>query len=353
MSLKPPCPCCTTLEAKSGDACPVCGYRGAVAEQAAGPEDSAAYTTAHYATLTGRNALPARYLEPKLADRIANLRPLLRVDMRILEVGCAEGQLGARLKAEARLHYTGIEPSRDADAAAGVLDAVYVDSSALLPCADESRFDAILAFHVLEHIPDPAAELARWARLVRPDGWLMIEVPHGGGHPDLARDLNAEHLHQFTTAALACLLQRCNFETMAASRGHFESPVYTDSLRVLARPTLTDVARRERLVARFRRQIPGLFAVYGLGGDFRCYVQPVLGQLPVQVLIDSDPQRAGQAVNGLKVETYSPARHRSLPILVCSLRHEESILAALQRAGHSAERIHLLADIYNPQAARA
>jgi 2-polyprenyl-3-methyl-5-hydroxy-6-metoxy-1,4-benzoquinol methylase len=353
VSPKLPCPCCATSEAETGDPCPVCGYRRCVAEPTVGPANSASFTKAHYATLTGRNALPARYLERKLADRIANLRTLLRADMRILEVGCAEGQLGACLKAEAKLHYTGIEPSRDAAAAAGVLDAVYVDSSALLPCADECRFDAILAFHVLEHIPDPATELARWANLVRPDGWLMIEVPHGGGHPDLARDLNAEHLHQFTTAALASLLQRSGFETMAVSRGHFESPVYTDSLRVLARPMVTDAARRERLIARFHRHLPGPFAVYGLGGDFRSYVQPVLGQLPVPALIDSDPQRAGQTVNGLKVENYSAARHRSLPILVCSLRHEESILAALQRAGHAAERIHLLADIFNSEPADA
>ena len=341
------CPCCATPEATPGDRCPVCGHRWRPAEQAPGPVDSTAGATAYYATLTGRNALPARYVERKLAERIAALRPLLQPGQRILEVGCAEGQLGARLKAETRLHYTGIEPSRDGEAAARVLDAVHADSSALLPRDADARFDAILSFHVLEHIPDPAAELARWQQLLQPEGWLMIEVPHGGGHPDLARDLNAEHLHQFTTASLACLLQRSGFETMAASRGHFESPVYADSLRILARPASTDAARQERLLARVRRRLPGPFAVYGLGGDFRSYVQPILGQLPVQALIDSDPQRAGQIVGGLEVESYAAARHSGLPILVASLRHEESILATLHAAGHPADAIHLLGDLYD------
>jgi len=310
--------------------------------------NSAGYTSAHYAHLTGRNVLPARYLERKLTDRLADLAPLMRTGMRVLEVGCAEGELGKRIKAQTKLHYTGIEPSRDAEVAAKVLDAVYNDSSALLPCGAESRFDAMLTFHVLEHIPDPSAELTRWANLLRPDGWLMIEVPHGGGHPDISQDLNAEHLHQFTTASLACLLQRGGFDILRTSRGHFESPVYTDSLRILALPTETDEKRRERLLARFHCHIPSMFAVYGLGGDFCSYVQPVIGELPVQALIDSDPQRDGQTMNGMRVETYSASRHHRLHILVSSLRHEESILTDLERAGHPVERIHLLSDIYDP-----
>lgn len=331
------CHCCGT---PSGDRrCRVCGHSWTFGSDAPAGID--------YAQQTGRNALPARYVERKLAERVAALRPLLRPGLRILEVGCAEGLLGARLKAETGLHYTGIEPSQDREAAARVLDAVHADSRVLLPRGAETRFDAILSFHVLEHIPDPAAELARWHQLVQPNGWLMIETPHGGGHPDLVRDLNAEHLHQFTTASLACLLQRSGFETVAASRGHFESPVYADSLRILARPASTDAARQERLLARFRRHLPGPFAVYGLGGDFRSYVQPILGQLPVHALIDSDPQRAGQIVDGRSVETYSPTRHRDLPVLVASLRHEESILTALRAAGHPADAIHLLGDLYD------
>jgi ubiquinone/menaquinone biosynthesis C-methylase UbiE len=45
------------------------------------------------------------------------------------------------------------------------------------PFPDDS-FDVIHMSHVLEHLPDPVSALARVARLLRPDGRVVIEVPN-------------------------------------------------------------------------------------------------------------------------------------------------------------------------------
>lgn len=45
-----------------------------------------------------------------------------------------------------------------------------------IPFADES-FDVIYCSHVLEHIPDDKRALAEMRRVLKPDGWAMIEVP--------------------------------------------------------------------------------------------------------------------------------------------------------------------------------
>lgn len=292
--------------------------------------------------------MPRRYLERKLAERTAALAFRITTGARLLEIGCAEGELGQRLKAIAPITYWGVEPSRDAEVALSLLDAVVPDTR-LIP-ADTLPFDGILSFHVLEHIPDVAGELARWLVLTHSQTWLMIEVPCRSGHPELDTDQNPEHLHHFSPASLACLLERCGFDLASLTRGHFESPVYCDSLRVLAVPKPTKAAKRQLLLQRLSR-LPAPFAVFGIGGDFRNYVLPLLDQLPVAALIDTHPPLLAGLPMGLDIQPYDRTRHEHLTILVCSLRYEASILENLARAGHPPERIHLLAEIYNPEAA--
>jgi SAM-dependent methyltransferase len=334
------CPCCAGATAESAAQplphwrCPGCGHRWR--------ETDPAQLERYYHELQERNPKgDAR----KLDERVQALRPHLREGMRVLEIGCAEGALGARLKSCARLHYTGIEPSRDARAAAAVLDLVVEGPARML---HDGLYDLVIAFHVLEHIVDPAAELGEWRRLLHPAGVAMVEVPNRAGHPLVTYDRNPEHVHQFTAASLAALAQRCGFEPRALGNGHFESPLYADSLRLLAQPAIDDPERRARLLDRLRARLDGPFAVYGLGGDFRNYLAPLLAELPVAALLDSDPDRLGERVGALRVEGYDATRHGALPIVVASVRHHDAIVAQLAARGVASDRIIGLADLYGP-----
>jgi SAM-dependent methyltransferase len=327
--------------------CPCC--RAEAAEFCAEPEphlhcarcdhrwrNSPALSGEYYARLTGRNAASARALERKLDGRLAALRSLVQNGQRLLEIGCAEGALGARIKQEFRVHYAGIEPSKDAAAAAAVLDEVH-------PSASDDRmrepFDGVLSFHVLEHIEDVAAQLALVRRWLRADGWLLLEVPHGSGHADLSWDRNPEHVHQFSVASLVTLLARSGFVAHRVETGHFESPTYNDSVRVLARPARDAAVRRAALLARVRRRLPGGFLVRGTGGDFRKFIEPLLAELGVIGLIGE----AGTAA-GRPVVPYA-AGHARLPILVCSLYFEDEIVGDLIRLGHPEVAIVRLSEL--------
>jgi SAM-dependent methyltransferase len=298
----------------------------------------------YYAGLSGRNDVPPADLNRKLADRLADISPLLSDGQRVLEIGCAEGRLGARVKGLARVEYTGVEPSGDAEAAVRVLDRVVRGTSADLT---DGPYDLLLAFHVLEHIPDVATEVAHWRRLLGVSGTALLEVPEETGHRLLSWDAHVEHLHYFTAASLAALCERSGFQPTSLTSGHFESVVYPDSLRLLARRRIPEPIRREALVARFRSFFPGPFAVYGIGGDFRNYVEPLLGTLLVTALIDSNPDRQGARIGDLTVAPFDPTRHGSLPLLVSSVRFKAEISAWLQTVHHvSRDRIVGLDDIY-------
>lgn len=109
--------------------------------------------------------------------RIERLGPLLPESGRLLKIGsgsCAFLRSAAGRVAEA----VGIEPdqkTRDWIADVSGL-AVYPEFSALPD--DAGRFDLIVLFHVLEHLPDPVAFLKAVAKRLNPGAKLVIEVPN-------------------------------------------------------------------------------------------------------------------------------------------------------------------------------
>jgi SAM-dependent methyltransferase len=61
----------------------------------------------------------------------------------------------------------------------------------------DATYDAVLASHVLEHVANPLRALAEWRRVTRPDGGLVLVVPHLEHTIDHRRPVTAlEHLEE-------------------------------------------------------------------------------------------------------------------------------------------------------------
>jgi len=136
---------------------------------------------------------------------------------RVLDVGCGDGKLAVALLA-AGVRAVGLEgssgPARRAAAETG--GRVVVGDPAALPFA-ASTLDAIVIWHVLEHLPEPRRTLAEAARCLRPGGILVVAVPDAAGvAARLGRGawlgLDVErHLYHFTTRTLGDVLARAGF----------------------------------------------------------------------------------------------------------------------------------------------
>ncbi len=79
-----------------------------------------------------------------------------------------------------------------------------------------AAFDAVLSFHVLVHVPEPARALAEAARVLRPDGTLALLTLSAHAHRDLAEAYGHLHLG-FRPAALSAQLRRAGLSVTSCA----------------------------------------------------------------------------------------------------------------------------------------
>lgn len=109
---------------------------------------------------------------------IDRLRPILRKNMKVLDVGCSTGHFLDALKGKVKTRI-GLELSRD--------EVAYIRKNLDFPVYNEpiehvkikeGPFDLITCFQVLEHIEDPQSFLKAIGKNLKTGGYLYIELPN-------------------------------------------------------------------------------------------------------------------------------------------------------------------------------
>ena len=186
---------------------------------------------------------------------LAQLPPVARV----LEVGCGTGELwrhnAARIPPGWQVTLSDFSPGMLADArrALGRLAERFgwlVADAAAIPCQD-GVFDAVVANHVLYHLPDPAAGIRELARVLRGCGRLWAAA-NGRRHLAQLRALVARHLPQ-----AQAVVRYEEAERFGAETGGPLLAAAFEQVEVLAFPNALRVTETEPLVA-FIASMPGM-----------------------------------------------------------------------------------------------
>lgn len=164
----------------------------------------------------------AAYVEEEAGQRATAARTLERIEGharegRLCDAGCWVGFLLAEARARG-WEVLGAEPSRFASEYAREIVGVPVITGTIdSPELDGERFDAVFLGDVIEHLPDPAAAVARLRGLLEPAGVLCLALPDAGSRP--ARVLGSRwwsvlptHVQYFTRQSVTRLLRDNGFD---------------------------------------------------------------------------------------------------------------------------------------------
>jgi len=145
------------------------------------------------------------YLNARLGilERLDLLPTTAGKNTSVFEIGCAEGMLLHALRKRG-MTVAGCEMNRAVAAEGmnnlGVEIRTEPFESLALP---ERHCDLVVSFHTLEHMRYPKQVLAKIAKILRPDGSVLIEVPCGKEEYE-----NTDHLHFFSDTSLRILLNK-------------------------------------------------------------------------------------------------------------------------------------------------
>jgi len=168
------------------------------------------------------------YLEPR-PDILALIKARGK---RILDVGCAAGEMGCALKQAGASEVIGIEQSAHAAALAREkLDHVYecdVEQLSLPP--GDAGFDYIIFADVLEHTADPWSVLSSFRDYLKDDGRVVASIPNIRFYAIIARlifnrwgyresgILDGTHLRFFTWPTIREMFERAGFQIEVVER---------------------------------------------------------------------------------------------------------------------------------------
>ncbi|HEX3622279.1 MAG TPA: class I SAM-dependent methyltransferase [Acidimicrobiales bacterium] len=157
---------------------------------------------------------PDTPLNPWLEDRLWKLG----ADGPVLDVGCGRGYWLERIGG-AGLAVVGVEPDVQRARLGAAFAPVAAGDGTRLPLAS-STLGLVWCIHVLHHLPDPAAALAEFRRVLRPGGHLILaETVDDNPIVRIGRRIHPEwdgvHIHsRFTGATLLGLVAGAGFDVV-------------------------------------------------------------------------------------------------------------------------------------------
>jgi len=151
-----------------------------------------------------------------------------------LDIGSSSGALLRTIRRATGCESYGVEPGasyRRFSQASGLEIYASLDE---LPKARQNSYDLISMIHVLEHVYDPAEYLEKLRlQWLRPDGWLLVEVPNVFGH----HALELSHIYAFSAETLRYVLRRSGYRVLLTkTHGEPRSGILPLYVTMLAAP---------------------------------------------------------------------------------------------------------------------
>jgi SAM-dependent methyltransferase len=152
----------------------------------------------------------------------------------VLDIGCGSGPMHEFLPAD-RFRITGLEMEPESAASARRNYARVVCQDLLKPWPfDNASFDGVIAAAILEHVVDYDPLLDEAARVIKPGGCFIVEVPNLGYWKEVRKLLlrhqphwlkQRDHVHGWTLNYLQDILRAHGFDPVMAECDRLNLPL--------------------------------------------------------------------------------------------------------------------------------
>jgi SAM-dependent methyltransferase len=296
--------------------------------------------------------------QPQVKHEIETVQKLtaLGLNANIVEIGCNDAMFLDALASAGYRNLTGIEPSGDAHALA-IAKGFEVVKEFLSPALSESlvqrcgKFDLFISRQNLEHISDLRGVIKSIDILLKPNGFVLIELPNYECNLR-CRDYSLweEHVNYFTTDTLRYLLSLSNIEIVHHEIFLFsgEGIFVIGQKKERAAPSLSYLpGLRKRNVEyaeywpifrskiteylQLQRQAGKKVAVYGAGARAFCLIN-FAGLAPyIEVILDDQPEKQNKFMPGGRLPIVSGealyAQEIDICLLTVNTENEDKVIA--------------------------
>jgi hypothetical protein len=299
-----------------------------------------------------------REVAAEIGQRVPN------TSARVVDVGCANGQMLAALAERGYNSLCGVDPSPACVQHAATVPGAnaFVGSLSQMP-DDQEPYDLVILSHVLEHVRDLKPALLSLKQFVSNDALVYVEVPDASRYVDFAwspfQDFNSEHINHFSLVSLGNLLRQCGLRPQrAAAKQILSAPgmpypaihCFGELDADVSPEVQNDIALRERLEAYIRvskqlmQDIDARLAdklsdgvrviVWGTGElTAKLLVDTALAHANVVGFVDSNPINQGRLLLGLPILAPAALKSGHEIILVASILHHEAIVHTVRALG--------------------
>jgi 2-polyprenyl-3-methyl-5-hydroxy-6-metoxy-1,4-benzoquinol methylase len=163
--------------------------------------------------------------------RIDRIKHILRRDMRVLDIGASSGHFLYTLKDYVGERIALELNQKDGEFMMSELGLTVYDKPLEQTDLPKEHFDLITIFQTLEHVADPISFLKTVSNYLKPDGYLVVEVPNENEalyilyHSEAYADFNHKepHLFYYTPETLKKILGKADFhgDTPSIQRVNF------------------------------------------------------------------------------------------------------------------------------------
>ena len=231
--------------------------------------------------------------------------------------------------------------------------------------AQDTKMDMVVLRHVLEHIFELDGFLDYVKSILKPDGYLFIEVPDWSWLDEHTDPLVFEHLNQFSTYNLIYLMRRNGWQCAAVEKSIVADDPATPNRaqRLLFRPTRVVGQGNAKIVEQFQqfyqdcygrgiRRLDDLVAAIDKGKRIALYpashltftalLESTIGEANVAGIFDVDPKKNGKVVAGFEVFPAAKLKEvRPDIILLFTMGYEREIRESFKEMGLTSEVISI------------